>query len=119
MSRVKRRTTHPPYWHVLKNPQVKSTILSSFPQKRNLALILFFLCQKVDDKISADNLRFVREVIQEKYKNKSPLKPSELQIEKSEWDPKTKRSGVIARNIGMQYMWDKDGKKVKCTVLHV
>nr|SVE76430.1 EOG090X07HN [Daphnia longispina] len=95
MSRVKRRTTHPPYWHVLKNPQ------------------------KVDDKISADNLRFVREVIQEKYKNKSPLKPSELQIEKSEWDPKTKRSGVIARNIGMQYMWDKDGKKVKCTVLHV
>jgi len=53
--------------------------------------------------MSADNLRFVREVIQEKYKNKSPLKGSEFQIEKTEWDPKTKRSGVIARNIGQQH----------------
>ncbi len=75
--------------------------------------------QKKDDKISADNLRFVREVIQDKYKNKSPLKGSELQIEKTEWDPKTKRSGVIARNIGRQQMWDKDGNKIVCTVLHV
>ncbi|XP_046464128.1 39S ribosomal protein L3, mitochondrial-like [Daphnia pulex] len=95
MSRVKRRNTHPGYWLPLKN------------------------VQKKDDKISADNLRFVREVIQDKYKNKSPLKGSELQIEKTEWDPKTKRSGVIARNIGRQQMWDKAGNKIVCTVLHV
>ncbi|KZS18953.1 Mitochondrial ribosomal protein L3 [Daphnia magna] len=95
MSRVKRRTTHPPYWHVLKNNQ------------------------RQDEKISSDNLRFVREVIQDKYKNKSPIKGSDLDIEKKEWDPKTKRSGVIARNIGVQHMWEKDGKKVVCTVLHV
>ena len=61
----------------------------------------------------------MREIIQDKYKNKSPIKGSELDIEKSEWDPKTRRSGVIARNIGMYHLWEKDGTKVKCTLLHV
>lgn len=69
--------------------------------------------------MSADNQRFIREVIQDKYRNKSPLKGSELEIAKAEWTPNTKRSGVIARNIGVYQMWKKDGTKVVCTLLHV
>lgn len=61
----------------------------------------------------------MREIIQDKYRNKSPIKGSDLDIAKTEWDPKTKRSGVIARNIGMYHMWQKDGTKVKCTLLQV
>nr|CAG4637064.1 EOG090X07HN [Ceriodaphnia reticulata]SVE72981.1 EOG090X07HN [Ceriodaphnia reticulata] len=79
----------------------------------------FLVGKKEDEKISADNQRFMREVIQDKYRNKSPIKSSELDIAKTEWDPKTKRSGVIARNIGVYHMWQKDGTKVICTLLHV
>nr|CAG4647105.1 EOG090X07HN [Megafenestra aurita]SVE92435.1 EOG090X07HN [Megafenestra aurita] len=95
MSRVKRRTTHPPHWHVLKN------------------------VQRVDEKLSADNHRFIREVIQDKYSNKSPIKGSELEIAKTEWTPKTRRAGILARNIGIHHLWEKDGTRITCTVLHV
>nr|CAG4649387.1 EOG090X07HN [Scapholeberis mucronata]SVE93663.1 EOG090X07HN [Scapholeberis mucronata] len=95
MSRVKRRFTHPPYWHPTKNYQA------------------------TEEPITADNHRFLKEVIQDKYKNKSPIKGSELEMEKTEWTPKTRRSGVIARNIGIHQLWMKDGKKALCTLLHV
>jgi len=93
MSRVKRRFTHPPYWHKLKNVQ------------RN------------DESISSENKSFVQEAIQEKYSKISPINAEEL--EKSEWNPKTVRSGVIARNIGNYPLWKKDGSAVYCTLLQV
>lgn len=94
MSRVKRRFTHPPYWHPYKNQQKEDTVLSP------------------------DNKTFIKEVIDEKYRNTvSPLKGGELV--KTEWSPTTKRSGLIARNIGKYPLWEKDGTKVLCTLLHV
>jgi len=93
MSRVKRRFTHPPYWHHLKNVE------------RN------------DENITAENKSFVQEVIQEKYSQISPINAEEL--EKTEWTPKTIRSGVIAKNIGSYPLWKKDGSAVYCTLLQV
>ena len=68
--------------------------------------------------MSPDNKTFIKEVIDEKYRNMvSPLKGGELV--KTEWSPRTKRSGLIARNIGKYPLWEKDGTKVLCTLLHV
>lgn len=93
MSRVKRRFTHPPYWHQLKNVN------------RN------------DQDITPENKSFIQEAIQDKYSQVSPINAEEL--EKSEWDQKTVRSGVIARNIGNYPLWKKDGSAVYCTLLQV
>jgi len=56
-------------------------------------------------------------VIQEKYSQISPINAEEL--EKTEWTPKTIRSGVIAKNIGSYPLWKKDGSAVYCTLLQV
>ena len=69
--------------------------------------------------MSPDNKTFIKEYINDKYNNTdtSPLKGGELV--KTEWTPQTKRSGLIARNIGKYPLWQKDGTKVLCTLLHV
>jgi len=95
MSRVKRRFTHPPYWHPIKNQQ------------------------KEDTAISPDNKAFIKEFVEDKYGNVSPLKGGELVKPAGEWSPWTKRSGLIARNIGKYPLWQKDCTKVGCTLLHV
>nr|CAG4647957.1 EOG090X07HN [Moina brachiata]SVE93054.1 EOG090X07HN [Moina brachiata] len=93
MSRVKRRHTHPPYWHHMKN------------------------VQKKNDPLSSDNQRFIREIIEDKYSSASPVKG--VETGKAEWTPKSRRSGVIARNIGIYPLWQKDGSRVLCTLLQV
>nr|CAG4644843.1 EOG090X07HN [Leptodora kindtii] len=93
MSRVKRRFTHPPYWHQLKN---------------NL---------RTDEPITGENKVFIREVIKNKFGETSPIKGDQLVTR--EWTLSTKRSGVIARNIGAYPLWAKDGSKVSCTLLQV
>jgi len=39
--------------------------------------------------------------------------------ERGEWEPKSLRTGVIARKIGIHPMWDKDGNKMLTTLLQV
>lgn len=75
------------------------------------------ILQTKDDQISSENSLFIKEVMKEKFDDKSPVKGAELV--KTEWDSKTKRTGLIARNIGVYPMWENDGKKVLCTLLHV
>nr|CAG4638493.1 EOG090X07HN [Cyclestheria hislopi] len=93
MSRVKRRTTHPPYYHMMKNRQ------------------------KTDDRLTLENEGFIKEFITEKYAKTSPLKG--IDVPTGEWHPKTVRSGVIAKNIGIIPLWKTDGRRVLCTLLQV
>lgn len=94
MSRgVKRRTTHPPYWHVTKN------------------------LQKANDALTPENTDFIKEVIQDKYSKISPIKGGDITV--TEWTPKTIRTGVIAKNLGIYPLWKTDGTKVQCTLLQV
>nr|CAG4634825.1 EOG090X07HN [Alona affinis] len=94
MSRVKRRKTHPPYWYPIKNLKAK------------------------DDQLTSENSMFIKEVTQEKFPEKSsPIKNDEFVPQ--EWHPKTRRSGLIARNIGVHQLWQKDGTRMLCTLLHV
>lgn len=113
MSRVKRRHTHPPYWHHMKNVQVRETLLSSV----SINGLHFFIGQKKNDPLSSDNQRFIREIIEDKYSSVSPVKG--VETVKAEWTPKSRRSGVIARNIGIYPLWQKDGSRVLCTLLQV
>ena len=78
---------------------------------------MLLIIQRNDESISSENKSFVQEAIQEKYSKISPINAEEL--EKSEWNPKTVRSGVIARNIGNYPLWKKDGSAVYCTLLQV
>ena len=73
--------------------------------------------QRNDQDITPENKSFIQEAIQDKYSQVSPINAEEL--EKSEWDQKTVRSGVIARNIGNYPLWKKDGSAVYCTLLQV
>lgn len=60
----------------------------------------------------------MKEYLHEKYSEEtSPLKGGELV--KTEWSPNTRRTGVIARNIGLYPMWKKDGTRIICTLLEV
>nr|CAG4650205.1 EOG090X07HN [Sida crystallina] len=93
MSRIKRRTTHPPYWYPTKN------------------------LQKPSEPITRENQSFIQEVVQDKYSQISPIKG--LEVAQSSWDVKTARTGVIAKNIGRYPLWKKDGTKVLCTLLQV
>ena len=69
--------------------------------------------------MSGDNRRFIDEFMRDKYQNQSPVKGSELEIQKAEWTPKSRRTGVIARNIGIYPIWESDGTRTLCTLLHV
>ncbi|XP_017786036.1 PREDICTED: 39S ribosomal protein L3, mitochondrial [Nicrophorus vespilloides] len=73
-----------------------------------------------NDEITTDNQEFVKEVVQDKYSNKdeSPLL-SEIAANAAEWQPTFKRTGVIARKIGIYPIWMKDGTKMTTTLLQV
>jgi large subunit ribosomal protein L3 len=104
MSRVKHRKTHPFFWWTKKR------------RERN------------DQEITGDNQAFINQAILDKYgpayvKNStgmpyvSPLK--EIVRERNEWTPRSIRTGVIARKIGVYPMWNKDGLKFYTTLLQV
>nr|CAG4644012.1 EOG090X07HN [Lepidurus arcticus] len=105
MSRVKRRHTHPAYWHMKKNRTHE------------------------EEDVTTDNRNFVKEVVQDRY-GVSALPGAKVELPQDsplqglnwvpgEWVPKSFRTGVIAKNIGCYPMWEKDGTKVLCTLLQV
>lgn len=47
----------------------------------------------------------------------SPLK--QIVYERGEWEPRSIRTGVIARKIGIYPMWDKNGLEMSTTLLQV
>lgn len=71
-----------------------------------------------NDFLTSDNQEFVREVVQDKYSKFEPpvLSPDEFN---KEWSPVLRRTGVIARKIGVYPLWLKNGKKISTTLLQV
>lgn len=80
------------------------------------------------DNITAENTQFIEEVIESKYGqlpvkhdiefSNSPLKISPIESN-LKWKENFRRTGLIAKKIGIYPMWLKDGKKVTSTLLQI
>ena len=87
------------------------------------------LFQEFQENLTKENRQFLKEVIQDKYGPPSIVcgvdtyqQPSPLLKEpmpKGEWALGIRRTGLIARKIGVYPMWTKDGKKMLTTLLQV
>lgn len=75
-----------------------------------------------EDMLTQDNRDFIEEVKQDKLglqrKLESPILKHDQQ-ELVQWDPQTRRVGLIARKIGNYPLWSKDGKKFQTSLLQV
>jgi large subunit ribosomal protein L3 len=92
-------------------------------------LLKICLCfQKYEEHLTPENKSFIRDVVHDKYGppaiiggvstyQQSPLKVQPM--DRGSWFPGCRRSGLIARKIGIYPMWLKDGTKVITTLLHV
>ena len=84
-----------------------------------------FIQQIHREYLTNENEEFVREKIRDKYPKSddglgmsiSPLKNPP--IEPQTWTPHSRRTGLIARKIGIYPMWLTNGKKVASTLLQV
>ncbi|XP_053605779.1 large ribosomal subunit protein uL3m [Plodia interpunctella] len=77
-----------------------------------------------DDQLTVENKQFLEEVMNDRYKiqqeRASPLADANTQLTTAtEWSPRTRRVGLIARKIGNYPVWDKNGKKILSTLLQV
>ncbi|XP_012234007.1 large ribosomal subunit protein uL3m [Linepithema humile] len=79
-----------------------------------------------DERLTEDNKQFLEEVVQDKYgppnigfgMSLSPLKIDPIEPI-TEWKPNMKRTGLIAKKIGIYPLWLKNGKKVTSTLLQI
>lgn len=71
--------------------------------------------------LTQENRDFIEEVKQDKLNLQTRIESPILneQQEVVQWDPKTRRVGLIARKIGNYPLWSKDGKKFQTTLLQV
>ncbi|XP_047042159.1 39S ribosomal protein L3, mitochondrial [Helicoverpa zea] len=72
--------------------------------------------------ITQENKQFIEEVRQDKLQHQTALPSPLVNIEPNQtaqWNPKTRRVGLIARKIGNYPLWSKDGKKMQTTLLQV
>lgn len=69
-----------------------------------------------DEHITAENKTFIKEVIQSKYNSPLDIKPIEPI---TEWRKGLKRTGLIAKKIGIYPMWLTNGKRISTTLLQV
>jgi hypothetical protein len=78
--------------------------------------------------MTEDNQEFVKQVVLDEFGPPSipessgmpyvsPLK--EVVRPRGEWQPRSVRTGLIARKIGIYPMWDKEGKRFLATLLQV
>lgn len=76
-----------------------------------------------NEELTPENRQFTQDVVEETYRNNaemtttSPLK--EPPPERAEWHQKMRRSGLIARKIGVQRLWRTDGTNFLATLLEV
>nr|CAD7403005.1 unnamed protein product [Timema poppensis] len=93
-----------------------------------LTKYLYLGFQKYNESLTRENKSFIKEVVEDKYGpqaiiggvttyQQSPLKNEPM--EKGTWFPGVRRTGVIARKIGIYPMWMNDGTKVFSTLLQV
>lgn len=83
-----------------------------------------------DDLITAENQKFIKEVLSDKFgppslikgvqtfQNSVPVGPS-TELVKSQWDQRLRRCGAIARKIGVVPLWKKDGSRIMTTMVQV
>lgn len=75
------------------------------------------------DHVTQENKEFIQEYMHEKYpasvtNHLSPLKDEPIEPQ-AEWTPKSRRTGVLAKKIGVYPLWMKNGKQVMTTLLQV
>lgn len=92
----------------------------------------YFVSSQIhDDQVTPDNKTFIKEILHDKYgppalikgvqtyKNASQSLVKIEELEKHEWKPEYRRTGVLARKIGQYPLWLKSGVKIRTTLLQV
>lgn len=88
---------------------------------------------KDDQQLTKDNQSFVKEAVHDKFgmpavihgistydvRRLSPLNEDAIELEDAEWNPQTRRTGLIARKLGNYPMWLNNGRSVLTTLLQV
>jgi large subunit ribosomal protein L3 len=87
------------------------------------------LSQTFDQGLTKENQAFVKEMVHARYGPPAIIQgvetfaqPSALNeepINYGQWSPGVRRTGLIARKIGVYPLWTKDGKKISTTLLQV
>lgn len=72
-----------------------------------------------EDYVTEDNKDFFKEVVKDRYIDGRTGDCKELLTNSVEWHPNLKRTGVIAKKIGIYPLWLKNGKKISTTLLQV
>ncbi|XP_075992523.1 mitochondrial ribosomal protein L3 [Anticarsia gemmatalis] len=75
-----------------------------------------------DDFITSENKQFIEEVLQERKQKQAVLESPLANVDThqtAQWNPFTRRVGLIARKIGNYPLWSKDGTKMQTTLLQV
>lgn len=111
--------------------QVKNRSNLNRPKLRNPTWFLKKERVKHNENITEENHNFIKEKVWEQFgapvvsrgaciypNNVTSLLKSE-QMPKEEWQPGMRRTGVIARKIGLYPLWKKDGTKIHTTLLQV
>lgn len=93
----KRRTTYPFHW------LPRKTIDTNF---------------KTD--ITMENAKYLDDIVSERFSLKPGESPLKFEVmERGKFEPGSRRTGLIAKKIGQQPMWSKDGRRLLTTVLQV
>ena len=115
-SRIKRTRVHKPFFHVKKtnkHPDEPLTI-------ENKAFVQDMIRQIYATDPLQSYVRPSTEVVEEE--NDSPLKPELRPWPRGQWSElgaSTRRTGLLARKIGVVPMWFNNGKRVATTMLQV
>ncbi|CAH2067124.1 unnamed protein product, partial [Iphiclides podalirius] len=74
-----------------------------------------------EDLLTQENKDFIEEIMQEKLNAQVTLESPLAKVEQQtvQWNPFTRRVGLIARKIGNYPLWSKEGKKFQTTLLQV
>jgi large subunit ribosomal protein L3 len=93
---VKRRRTHPLRWW----PKMKADV-------------------QLDRQLTSENQSLLKQVTELEQLNRSPLQIDKTSLNSGEWTPQSKRTGLIARKLGVIPYWLKNGKRITLTLLQV
>ncbi|CAD0196022.1 unnamed protein product [Chrysodeixis includens] len=110
--------------NTLKKLRIDHTIMRSFQKPRFRPPYWYIPKERAqtEEFLTQDNKHFLDEVVQDRKLNQalvqSPLASVETN-QTAQWNPHTRRVGLIARKIGNYPLWTKDGKKVQTTLLQV
>uniref|UniRef100_A0A336MDX4 Large ribosomal subunit protein uL3m n=1 Tax=Culicoides sonorensis TaxID=179676 RepID=A0A336MDX4_CULSO len=110
---------------------IRTTMYMQRPRKRNPTWFIKETTAKHDDLLTKDNTEFIKSKVHEKFgapvvkhgiqTYESPVKSivNIADLPKAEWTPQSRRTGVIAKKIGVYPLWLKDGTKILTTLLQV